>query len=83
MTYDDDFVRLPTLVAGDVDIQLVRLDLEWPPPERLVFSGLVYARESYSEITDEQRAEMTHVVRGAQYVYVGLDPDYKGDGDAR
>jgi hypothetical protein len=81
MTYDDDFVRLPTLVAGDTNIPLVRLGLEWPPPEEVNFYGLLYRRVSYSEITDEQRAEMTHVARGAQYEFVGLDPDYKGDSD--
>jgi hypothetical protein len=76
MTYDDDFVRLPTLVAGDVNIPLVTLGLEWPPPEEVTFSGLLYKQIRCSEITDEQRAEMTHVVRGAEYEFVGLDPNY-------
>jgi hypothetical protein len=76
MTFDDDMVRLPTLIAGDVNIPLVKLGLEWPPPEEIIFSGICYRREVYSQITDEQRAELTHVIRGAQYEYVGLDPNY-------
>jgi hypothetical protein len=76
MTFDDDFIRLPMMV-GDVNIPAVRLGVEWPPPDELIINGLIYRQIRCSEITDEQRAGMTHVARGAEYEYVGLDPDYE------
>jgi hypothetical protein len=76
-TFDDDFVRLPTLVAGDVNIPLVKLGLEWPPPEEVNFMGLLYRRIRMSQFTDEQIAGMDHMARGAEYEFVGIDPDWK------
>ncbi len=70
MTFDDDFVRL-YLVTGTRNIPLKDLHLEWPPPERLTIMGedMPLVRVSMSELTDEQRAGMTNVCRGAGYEY--------------
>lgn len=71
-TFDDDFVRL-NLATGLVNVPLKKLGLEWPPPDRIVdllgspLDPMVRVRMSV--ITDEQRASMTHVARGAEYVY--------------
>lgn len=81
-TFADDFVRL-RLMVGQQNIPLQVLGLEWPPPERLTIldgGGVRGAVESdpaehimkrirMSEITDEQREGMTHVARGAEYLY--------------
>ena len=78
MTFDDDFARIPIgILDRHINICLKDLQLTWPPPETLVYSGLIYKRERMSEITDEQRKSMTNVARGAEYSYVGLDPDYE------
>lgn len=69
MTYDDDFVLI-----GMVQATLKSLDIEWPPPPFIEVNNhgelpnLLLKRVRYSEITDEQRAGMTHVARGAEYV---------------
>lgn len=75
MTFDDDFVRIP-LPAGNANIRCKTIGVEWPPPERLLIampegSVLTFVRESFSVITDEQRSDMTHVCRGAQYQPIG------------
>lgn len=83
MTFDDDIIRL-NLSVGTPTIPLMTVGLEWPPPEHVYLSAdstireaepdderqYVLRRVSMSQITDEQRAEMTHVVRGAEYEYV-------------
>jgi hypothetical protein len=86
VTFEDDFVRLHMSV-GSPNIPLVKLGLEWPPPEYLLveLDGIraaipedldgverpfVMVRERFSVITDDQRAGMTHVCRGAEYRYV-------------
>jgi hypothetical protein len=77
MTFDDDIIRIPIQILDrSITVTLKSLGLEWPPPEELSYFGLIYKREMYSEITDEQREKMTHVARGAEYSYVGLDPNY-------
>jgi hypothetical protein len=77
MTFDDDFVRLPmAILDSHINVPLVRLGLEWPPPEEFTYSGLIYRQIRCSEITDEQREGMTNVIRGAEYEYVGMDPNY-------
>lgn len=82
MTFDDDFVRI-NLGVGTFNLRLRDVGLEWPPPERAIIdkdgtfreatdgdpSFLVMVRITMSQITDEQRAEMTHVARGAEYLY--------------
>ena len=68
MTFDDDFVRI-----GMVNATLKSLGLEWPPPPFIEInnhgelSNLLVKRVRMSEITDEQRAKMTRVSRGAEY----------------
>jgi hypothetical protein len=68
MTFDDDFVRI-----GMVNATLKSLGLEWPPPPFIEVNNhgelpnLLLRRTRLSEITDEERARMTHVARGAEY----------------
>lgn len=68
MTFDDDFVQI-----GRVRTPLKQLGLEWPPPAFIRINNygelpdLLVKRVRYSEITDEERAGMTHVCRGAEY----------------
>lgn len=68
MTFDDDFV-----IVGGVRATLKSLGLEWPPPPFMQINmhgeapELFVKRLRCSEITDEQRAGMTHVCRGALY----------------
>lgn len=69
MTFEDDFVRLNT-EAGTKDLNCLKNNIEWPPPEVLDVLGFRYVRVGYSQITDAQRAEMTHVCRGAEYDFV-------------
>lgn len=73
MTFEDDYVHL-NFVTGTFDLPLSALGLEWPPPERITeLAGVEMERPlvriRMSEITDEQRAGMTHVARGAEYSY--------------
>lgn len=66
MTFDDDFIALQT--ESGVRRLLCKVNgIEWPPPEKIDFLGFVYERLRMSQITDEQRAGMTHVMRGAEY----------------
>lgn len=68
MTFDDDFV-----LVGAIRATLKSLGLEWPPPPFMRINNHVdlpdffVKRLRMSEITDEQRATMTHVCRGAEY----------------
>lgn len=66
MNFDDDFVRLHTAV-GTKNILLSSLGLDWPPPERISVNGTPFERIRMSDITDKQRADLTHVCRGAEY----------------
>lgn len=88
-TFPDDFVRLH-LGIGTRDIPLGALGLEWPPPDRIVIDpgrgareptpddppAFIMRRVSHSRITDDQRAGMTHVARGAEYVYEEDERDH-------
>lgn len=68
MTFDDDFVRI-----GMVNATLKSLGLEWPPPPFIEVNNhgelpnLLLKRTRLSELTDDERAGMTHVARGAEY----------------
>lgn len=69
MTFDDDFVQVE--IPGQ---QLKRFGcasngIDWPPPETMpYFNDVLLVRQSMSSITDTERADMTHVARGALYV---------------
>ena len=81
-TFADDMIRL-NLVTGVRTISCKALGFDWPPPERIYLGsdgkcreatdtddpGFVLHRESMSQISDDERASMTHVVRGAEYEY--------------
>ena len=80
-TFDDDMVRL-NLTVGSKTMTCKALGLKWPPPMRIYLdkdrfreatdedrSTFVLYRVSISQITDEKRAEMSHVIRGAEYDY--------------
>jgi hypothetical protein len=68
LTFDDDFVRI-----GMVTATLKSLGLTWPPPLFIEINNhgelpnLLVKRVRCSEITDEQRSQMSHVARGAMY----------------
>jgi hypothetical protein len=66
-TFDDDFVRLTDEAGNNLNVACKVLGLNWPPPVQIEVDGATWERESYSDIADDQRAGMTHVVRGAQY----------------
>jgi hypothetical protein len=68
MTYDDDFCRIQFL-SGTKDLTCKSLGIDWPPPPIIRLHGFEYMRRSYSYISDKDRGEMTHVVRGSLYVY--------------
>jgi hypothetical protein len=58
MTFDDDFVLFQT-EAGPRRVFLKDIGKTWPPPARIDLMGFPFVRERMSEITDEQRADMT------------------------
>jgi hypothetical protein len=66
MTFDDDSLFLQTPLGRRI-VTCRYLGMDWPPPERVVIGEVCYLRESFSAITDEQRENMTHVMRGALY----------------
>lgn len=73
MTYDDDMARL-FLSIGTQTIPLKDLGLEWPPPAELTeINGLPLDEpmtlRQCSQLTDDQRAETTFLVRGCVYRY--------------
>lgn len=67
MTFDDDFLQIEFAI-GPRRVLCRSAGVEWPPPERLNIMGFEFQRASYSQITDEQRAGIDHVCRGARYV---------------
>lgn len=70
MVFDDDFMRLFT-PEGERNFLCEQNGASWPPPKFVYFDGEYYRLVSYSAITDEQRAAMTHVCRGALYECLG------------
>ena len=66
MTYDDDMMCF-NFSHGVVRQSCKQLGVEWPPPEKVELFGFVFERLRMSGITDEQRADMTHVLRAAEY----------------
>lgn len=75
MTFDDDYMFFGVRLGVPLRVRCKDAGVEWPPPEFVqVVGGPIsepyFRRESYSQITDEQRATMTRVCRGASYVRV-------------
>lgn len=75
MTFEDDFL-LFQMPSGPHKVLCHQLGIQWPPPTTLrlrgfepPFSDLDFRMLRMSTITDQQRANMTHVCRGAEYVY--------------
>jgi len=65
-TFDDDMIRL-VMQGGTKNVTCKSLGIDWPPPEELDIAGFIFVKVGQSQFTDEQRASMTHVLRGAQY----------------
>jgi hypothetical protein len=66
MTFDDDFIQLHT-PHGVAKLLCADLMLDWPPPEKLRINNMQFYRESFSQLTDEDRKALTRVCRGAVY----------------
>ena len=66
MTFDDDHIQV-NMQGGSRKWYCNGLGLAWPPPELIDIEGFQFKRVRYSKITDEQRADMTSVCRGAEY----------------
>ncbi len=78
-TFGDDSIRFRQN-DGEIGplIPVVVLGLNWPPPYFLEIDGVTMERYSMSAITDEQREELTHVFRGAEYRPWRADPSRDG-----
>ena len=68
MTFDDDFIQLVVDGVGVVRFQCAPAGIAWPPPDLIMFNDVMYRQVRRSVITDEQRAELTMIARGAEYV---------------
>lgn len=77
MTFEDDVIRAGGYYYGCRDN-----GIEWPPPQQVMLDGVLWERVSMSTITDEQRANLTHVFRGAEYHPVGSSVPEKEKVDA-
>jgi hypothetical protein len=67
MTFDDDTIFIQFPGGQRREAKCLRNGIDWPPPEHFVFNGFLLKRISMSALTDEDRAGMTHVLRGALY----------------
>jgi hypothetical protein len=72
MTYDDDFIQVQ-FEGGIKRYKCTDFGIEWPPPDIIQVYGFEFKLERCSQITDEQRAEMTHVCRGAEYISASIE----------
>jgi hypothetical protein len=52
-------------------IQCRDIDFAWPPPDKFSLEGRLFERVTMSAISDDERAKMTHVCRGAEYRDIG------------
>lgn len=90
---EHDFIEVETVFFGKVRMTIDTLDIDWPPPEFIVFDGEdvreakpddpksdLFQRHSMSSLTDEQMEKCPNVARGAAYGYVmPLDVDMGHD----
>ena len=67
MTFDDDMLQLE-FDGGTRNITCKKAGVEWPPPDQLYIYGFNMRLKQLSSLTDEQRAGMTNILRGARYV---------------
>lgn len=67
MTFEDDFIQLEFGEGVMRRAACVKNNIEWPPPQTLNIYGIMFERVSMSQITDEERSNMSHVCRGALY----------------
>lgn len=76
-TFPDDYVRIaPAGTTEGLTIRFVDAGIEWPPPETFEFMFDTVYLVSASRLTDEQRAGLTGVARGALYRFESeLTPD--------
>lgn len=71
MTFDDDFLQL--VLNGRVKrVTCKQAGVSWPPPERISAGSIVMRQVRRSQLSDDERAVMTHVRRGAEYVVEGM-----------
>lgn len=66
MTFDNDIMQFEML-DGPRRVYCKTLGVEWPPPARYTLLGFEFVRVSLSSLTDAQRADTPHVMRGARY----------------
>jgi hypothetical protein len=66
MTFDDDLLQFE-FDGGTKRTTCKAIGIDWPPPEIINFAGFDMQRHSMSNISDKQRAGMTHVCRAAVY----------------
>lgn len=66
MTFDNDFIVLKT-EGRPLWLSCQSLGLDWPPPETYHFQGFKFTQMRRSQLTDDERAGLTHVCRGAEY----------------
>lgn len=69
MTFDDDFLQLE-FEGGTRRATCKSLGIEWPPPETITVLGFEMEQVSRSTVTDEQRQQLTMLMRGARFVPV-------------
>ena len=66
MTFDDDMMVLE-FDGGTKRIYCAKNGFSWPPPETIDVCGFTLRRTRMSQLTDEDRATLTHVCRAAEY----------------
>jgi hypothetical protein len=68
MTFPDDFIQIDLPTQGKSGQRTCQsMQFNWPPPEEFVLDGIVLVQVSKSDISDRERAGLTHVARGARY----------------
>ena len=66
MTFDDDFLQLPT-PEGTVRFLCTAVNVSWPPPEIVSYRDRLYHLVRRSQLSDVDRESMSMIVRGAEY----------------
>ncbi|MCP1375358.1 hypothetical protein [Dyella lutea] len=66
MTFDDDFLQI-NFQGGTRRVLCKSIGVDWPPPEKLSFQGFALERVRFSQVSDDDRAGMEFLMRGAEY----------------